>query len=153
MTIQCQYHWLLSLRGGRVTPFDESPIELDCLGVNRQPKKQKQPASPWDRPPWWWRAPQIPSIIVIIKADGLPAVVEPDIRGAGYRFIALCITHYRKSSGVNRIRLIQKACRGIPGKVYRACLFVGGAEKYPRGFRKNTERGERFFNHEGQHGS
>ncbi|VFN04844.1 MAG: hypothetical protein BECKG1743F_GA0114225_109892 [Candidatus Kentron sp. G] len=23
MTIQCQYHWLLSLRGGRVTPFAE----------------------------------------------------------------------------------------------------------------------------------
>ncbi|VFN02265.1 MAG: Transposase DDE domain-containing protein, partial [Candidatus Kentron sp. G] len=26
MTIQCQYHWLLSLRGGRVTPLEEQGI-------------------------------------------------------------------------------------------------------------------------------
>ncbi|VFN00475.1 MAG: hypothetical protein BECKG1743E_GA0114224_103251 [Candidatus Kentron sp. G] len=31
MTIQCQYHWLLSLRGGRVTPtFNED----DWLKMN-----------------------------------------------------------------------------------------------------------------------
>ncbi|VFN06819.1 MAG: hypothetical protein BECKG1743D_GA0114223_110292 [Candidatus Kentron sp. G] len=37
MTIQCQYHWLLSLRGGRVTPIlDDPEYKIGFFGKDHQ---------------------------------------------------------------------------------------------------------------------
>ncbi|VFN04141.1 MAG: hypothetical protein BECKG1743E_GA0114224_106981, partial [Candidatus Kentron sp. G] len=40
MTIQCQYHWLLSLRGGRVTPAREMVLPR-LRNINLKPNKSQ----------------------------------------------------------------------------------------------------------------
>ncbi|VFN02366.1 MAG: hypothetical protein BECKG1743D_GA0114223_109422 [Candidatus Kentron sp. G] len=73
MTIQCQYHWLLSLRGGRVTP-----------GFKARGR----------------RIVHYATVIATQKLD------DKDKQVGIFFDRNRLIGHYRKSSGVDRIRLI-----------------------------------------------